>query len=143
MSKPPTLRTMKHEFQSLITEIDGTVVATSPDSESYFATAVSGPLPSSPRSVSHRTGTCLRCRRTGPSSSSSSFLEKRTPRARSRPSRFAPSRHPRPCHQILVTSRAISLLRPFLNEDPCGLLAAVVLPCWFLPAVSYALPYPL
>ena len=47
--------------------------------------------------------------------------------------------------RILVTSLAVSWLRPFLNEDPCGLFAAASLLClvlacsWvcsFLPAVG-------
>ena len=36
---------------------------------------------------------------------------------------------------------ATSWLRPFLNEDPCGLTAAASLPCTFFPpAVGYVLP---
>ena len=43
--------------------------------------------------------------------------------------------------RILVTSHALSWLRPFLNEDPGGLLTAAVLPCRFLPAVGCALSF--
>ena len=40
----------------------------------------------------------------------------------------------------LVTSLAVSWLRPFLNEDPCGLIAAASLPYGFLlPAVACAI----
>ena len=76
-------------------------------------------------------------------SSVSDFLGQRIPRAPSRPSRFARCCHPCPCPRILVTSLAVSWLRPSLNEDPCGLFAAAVLFCWFLPAVGYALSHPL
>ena len=76
-------------------------------------------------------------------SSVSDFLGKRIPRAPSRPSRFARCCRPCPCPRILVTSLAVSWLRPSLNEDPCGLFAAAVLFCWFLPAVVYALSDPL
>ena len=41
---------------------------------------------------------------------------------------------------VLVTSLTTAWLRPFLNEDPCGLLAPASLPCTlFLPAVGQAL----
>ena len=35
----------------------------------------------------------------------------------------------------------LTWLRPFQNEDPCGLISVVSHPCKFLPAAGYALPY--
>ena len=40
---------------------------------------------------------------------------------------------------ILIASRTVSWLRPFLDEDPFGLFAAAVRPLRFLPAIGYAL----
>ena len=55
--------------------------------------------------------------------------------------RAAPLRLSTPWVLVLVTSLAISWLRPFLNEDPCGLIAAAILPCRFsLPAGTALLP---
>ena len=50
-------------------------------------------------------------------------------------------REPRPVARILVTSLAVSWLRPFPNEGPCGLFAGALLPCWFLPAVGHAVSH--
>ena len=121
----------------------GTVVVTSTESESYFAAASHGPFPSSPHrciqtcssSLSYILPVALQgdgflsCSPAclAPADSSfSGFLEKRIPRASSRPSRLLPS-----LFLSLGSSlrpATLSRLRHFLNQDPCGLFAAAVLP---------------
>ena len=65
------------------------------------------------------------------------------PLAQTRIAHFLPTKG----HPLVVVASIHALpkngWRPFLNEDPCSLLAAAVLPCGLLPAVGYAPSHPL